>query len=238
MKNYILYLCALITLGFASSCKQPTDFDTDRWNDKDTTTYPAPQQLAGEWHLEHYETFGGKPDSVPFQMYMVNFETSKKVTGKVNCNTLAGEYTVGTTPIGNTPDKALTFKNISTTKMNCGTGDLDAKFTTALTASKQYFVFGDMLEITYTVSGTTQSQRMIFKRKQAPNTDYDLLKGTEWTLVSFQHFGQQADWIPLAFQESLNISFLGDSMAVGMAECGGFTAEYSTYNKPLPGKVD
>jgi heat shock protein HslJ len=239
MKNYILYFCALITLSFASSCKSPTDFDVDRWNDKDTTTYPAPQELAGEWYLAHYETFGNAPDSVPFQMYMINFETSKKISGKVNCNTLTAEYEAGKTKIDNvSDDKALSFKNITTTKMGCGTGDLDAKFTTALNTAKQYFVFGDMLEITYFGGSSTKAQRMIFRRKQMPNNNFDLLKGTEWTLVSFEHFGQAAEWIPVAFQADLNISFLGDSMAVGTAECGKFSAEYWTYNKPVPGTVD
>ncbi|MES2765275.1 MAG: META domain-containing protein [Bacteroidota bacterium] len=240
MKNYILFLCALLTIGFASSCKSPTDYDADRWSDKDTTAKPAQAELTGEWFLESYEQSGSPMQYVANgQTYSLNFKDSKNVAGKANCNTFTGTYQADSL-ISMTAK--VSFKNLSSTKMNCNIVDLGDKYLSMLGSSLklavQYYSSGQRLEISYFDAVTGNMYSMFFNRKQTPNTNVDLLKGSEWTLVSFEQFGQAAEWIPVAFQEKLFISFLEDSKASGMSECTGFTAKYVTDDTPLAGTQD
>ena len=224
MKNYILFLCALATLAFASSCKSPTDYDVDRWDDKDTISKPARQDLAGEWYLVGFQNAGGALDSVPYQMYKLNFETNTKVTGLVNCNTLEGKYTVAN-------DHKIAFKNLGTTKANCGSASLDALFLSALNTTYLYDISSDnKLYLSY--GNSTQPQFMVLQRKQTsnPQPSTNLLKSTAWTLESFLQAGATSrEWVPLSEREYLNIMF-SDSLAGGKADCHAFQVPYVSGN--------
>lgn len=228
MKNYILFLCALATIGFASSCKSPTDFDVDRTSDKDTTAKPAQTELAGEWFLESYEQFGSPMQYVANgQIYSLNFKDSKNANGKANCNTFTATYQADSLVLMTTK---VSFKNISSTKMNCNTADIEAKYLSMLGSAIQFTVSSEALKIGYfnAVDGFVYS--MVFKRKEAQPA-IDLLKGTEWTLTEVEHPSDTAiGFMPDGDMMKYTLSFaeIGNA-ATGTTGCTTFKTNYTLF---------